>query len=160
MSVHPFHSQQNGRAGCINFHSQQYGRAGGITFHQHQYRRAGCVPFHSQQYGRAVCRVYILPLPAVWTCRVCSFLSPAVLTCREYPFFKCRNVGLSGIQSFRYRNEQKRQCRNLSGTGIRGSSPVPKCSGTRMLRYRTDIQDTGMPMLAASTWMPMPSYVN
>jgi hypothetical protein len=31
-------------------------------------------------------------------------------------------------------------------------------SGTGMLRYRTEIQDAGMPMPAASTSMPMPSY--
>jgi hypothetical protein len=31
-------------------------------------------------------------------------------------------------------------------------------SGTGMLRYRTEIQDAGMPMQVASTSMPMPSY--
>jgi hypothetical protein len=31
-------------------------------------------------------------------------------------------------------------------------------SGTRMLRYRTEIQDAGVPMPVASAWMPMPSY--
>jgi hypothetical protein len=49
--------------------------------------------------------------------------------CRVYPFFKCRNVGLSGIKSVRYRNEQNCRWRNQSGTG--------------MLWYRTD---DGMPM--------------
>jgi hypothetical protein len=29
---------------------------------------------------------------------------------------------------------------------------------TGMLRFRTEIQDAGMPMLAASASMPMPSY--
>ena len=48
-------------------------------------------------------------------------------------FVKCRNVG-------------------LSGTGI----SVPQ-SGTRMLRYRTELLDAGIPMLAASASMPMPS---
>jgi hypothetical protein len=31
-------------------------------------------------------------------------------------------------------------------------------SGTGMLRYQTEIQDAGMPMPAASTSLPMPSY--
>jgi hypothetical protein len=31
-------------------------------------------------------------------------------------------------------------------------------SGAGMIRYRTEIQDAGMPMPAASTSMPMPSY--
>jgi len=31
-------------------------------------------------------------------------------------------------------------------------------SGTGMLRYRTEMQDAGMPKPAASTSMPMPSY--
>ncbi len=42
---------------------------------------------------------------------------------------------MSGIQSGRYRNEQKYRCRNQSGSGKRGPSPVPECSGTG-LRYR------------------------
>ncbi len=29
---------------------------------------------------------------------------------------------------------------------------------TRMLQHWTEMRDAGMPMLAASTWMPMPSY--
>jgi hypothetical protein len=33
-------------------------------------------------------------------------------------------------------------------------------SSTGMLRYRTEIQDAGIPMSAASTSMPMPSYDN
>jgi hypothetical protein len=73
-------------------------------------------------------------LPAVWTCTAWVSLSPpptlAVWACRVYPFCKCRNVGLSGIQSVRYRNEQKCRCRNQSGTEIRGPSSVPECSGT------------------------------
>jgi hypothetical protein len=50
---------------------------------------AWCMPFHCQQYGLAGC---------------VPFLSPAVWMCRLHPFFKCRNVRLSGIQSLRYRN--------------------------------------------------------
>jgi hypothetical protein len=41
----------------------------------------------------------------------------------------------------------------MSGTGIR----VPQ-SGTGMLRYRTEMLDTGIPMPAASASMPLPSY--
>jgi hypothetical protein len=50
-------------------------------------------------------------------------------------FYRWRNVGLSGISSVRYRNEQKRWCQKQSGTGIRGPSPVPECSGAGQ-RYR------------------------
>jgi hypothetical protein len=39
-----------------------------------------------------------------------------------------------------------------SGTGMN------KNSDARMLRYRTEIQEAGMPMPAALTSMPMPSY--
>ncbi len=55
------------------------------------------------QFGRALYLVSLSPPPplAVWTCRV-------------YPFFKCRNVGLSGMQSVRYWNKQKCRCRNQS----------------------------------------------
>ena len=76
---------------------------------------------------------------------ILNFSLPAV---QGVPLFKCRNVGLFGIQSFRHQNEQKCQFRNQSGTRIRGTSPVPECSGTG-LRYR---------MPAASTLLPMPSY--
>jgi hypothetical protein len=50
-------------------------------------------------------------------------------------FYQCQNVGLSGILSVQYRNEQKGQWRNQSGTGIRGPSLVLECSDSR-LRYR------------------------
>jgi hypothetical protein len=73
------------------------------------YGRAGCITFHYLQFGRA------LGIP---------------FTTTNNSFFKCRNVGLSVIQSVRYRNEQKLRCRNQSGTGIRGQSLVTKCSGT------------------------------
>ncbi len=95
-----------GRVGCITFHYMQFGRALGIPistantskhFRSQQYGTAECIPFQQRQYGRA----------------------------GNIPFFKCRNVGLSGIQSVRYRNEQKCRCRNKSGTEIRGPSPVP-----------------------------------
>jgi hypothetical protein len=88
------------------------------------YGRAGCITFQYLQFGRA------LGIP---------------FTTTTNRFFKCRNVGLSGIQSVRYRNEQKLRCRNQSGTG--------------MLRYRTEKQDAGMPMPAASTSMAMPNYI-
>ncbi len=76
---------------------------------------------------------------------VLNFSLPAV---QGVPLFKCRNVELFGIQSFRHQNEQKCQFWNQSGTRIRGTSPVPEWSGTG-LRYR---------MPAASTLLPMPSY--
>jgi hypothetical protein len=89
----------------------------------------------SMDLQTCMCRVYVFPQPAVWTCRMCAFLSPAVWACRVYPFFKCRNVGMYGIQSVRYQNEQNCRCRNQSSTGIRG----PSC-------YRNEIQDARMPM--------------
>jgi hypothetical protein len=54
------------------------------------------------------------------------------------------------------------------GTGMNknseaGTSPVPEKgtqSGTGMLLYRIEMQDAGMPTPAASTSMPMPSFVN
>ncbi len=64
-----------------------------------------------------------------------SKITGAYCACRVYPFFKCRNVGLSGIQSVRYQNEQKCRYWNQSDTGRRGPSPVQECSGTG-LRYR------------------------
>ncbi len=54
-----------------------------------------------------------------------------------------------------------------SGTGMNknadtGTSPVPESGDTvlyrRELRYRTEIQDAGMPMTEAVTSMPMHSY--
>jgi hypothetical protein len=63
------------------------------------YGSAGCITFHYLQFGRE------LGIP---------------FTTTTNSFFKCRNVGLSGIQSGRFRNEQKFRCRNQSGTGIRG----------------------------------------
>jgi hypothetical protein len=106
-----FHSQQNGRAGCNQFHSQEY----------MDVQCAGCMCFHCQQYSML--------------CRICAFLSTAVWTCRVYPFFKCRNVRLSGSQSVRYQNEQKCRCQNLSGARKRGHSSLLECSSTG-LRYR------------------------
>ncbi len=79
------------------------------------YGRAGCITFHYLQLRRA------LGIPFTITNNSC---------------FKCRNVGLSGIQSVRYRNEQT----------IPMSEPVRyqnkwTQSGTGMLRYRSEIQD-------------------
>jgi hypothetical protein len=125
------HCQEYGRAGCVPFYRQHYGCAlycaGCVSFHSQQNGRAACNHFESQEYERAVCMVYAFTLPGVWTYRVCPFLSPVIRMCRVYPFL---NDGLSGI-----RNGQKFRCRNQSGTGIRGPSPVPECSGTG-LRYR------------------------
>jgi len=75
---------------------------------------------------------------------------------------KNANAGTSPVPgkegSVRYRNEQKRRCRDQSCTRIRGPSPVrnvpvTECPGTG-LRYGMP----GMPMLVASTSMPMPSF--
>ncbi len=54
------------------------------------YGRSGCITFHYLQFERA------LGIPFT----------------TNNSFFKCRNVGLSGIQSVRYRNEQKFRCQN------------------------------------------------
>ncbi len=94
--------------------------------HNQQNGRAGCNHFHSQEYGRAVCRVSAFPPLAVWTwkgvgggpwipfhassmnvkgvslstaSRMGVQGAPVVWTCRVYPFFKCRNVGRSGIHT-------------------------------------------------------------
>ncbi len=100
-----------------------------------QYGHAGCIQFHSQQNGLAV----RIPFHQHQYGR-------AVCTLFYMP--ECRTV--------RYRNEQQSWCRNHSGTGIRVPSPVPECSRTG-LRYR---MPDGTPMPAASTLMPMPSYVS
>ncbi len=58
-------------------------------------------------------------------------------------FFKCRNVGLSGNQSVRYRNDQKCRCRNRSGAGIRGLRyRMPEC---RCRRHRPRCRCPAMP---------------
>ncbi len=69
------------------------------------YGRAGCITFHYLQFGRS------LGIP---------------FTTTNNSFFKCRNVGLSGIRSVQYRNEQKFLCQSQSDT--------------EMLRYLTEIQ--------------------
>jgi hypothetical protein len=74
------------------------------------------------------CRVYPIPPPAVWTCKVHLSTTSSVnvqgayrsIACCEDVqgvhatlltfvkcFYKCRNARLSGIQSVRYRNQQK-----------------------------------------------------
>ncbi len=82
------------------------------------YRRAGCITFHYSTCSVDVHWVMGIPF-----------------TTTNNSFFKCRNVRLSGIQSVRYRNEQKFRCRHQFVTKIRGPSPVPECSGTG-LRYK------------------------
>jgi hypothetical protein len=62
-------------------------------------------------------------------------------------FFKFRNSRLSGILSVLYRNEQKCQCKNQSGTRIRGPTVV----WYRNVLVLTEKPDAGL---------PMPSYVN
>jgi hypothetical protein len=63
----------------------------------------------------------------VWTCKMYSFLPPAIWTFRLYPF-----THLKKLNAGRYRNKQKFRCRNQSGSGIRGPSPVPDCSCIRL----------------------------
>ena len=72
------------------------------------YGRAGYITFHYFQIAVWTCGVYFLSMPECRTGR--HLISPVP-------------------------NEQKRRCPNQSGTGIRGPSLVPECSGTG-LRYR------------------------
>ncbi len=105
-----------------------------IFFHRQQYGRAGCLPFRSQQYGRRTCRAYPFQLPAVWMCRVYLFPQPVEWTCWVYPGFMHLffNAGQFGNRSFRYPKEKKFRRKNRSRAGIKGPSPVPQCSGTRL----------------------------
>jgi hypothetical protein len=80
--------------------------------------------------------------------------SEMAIRAKRVPFGpkKVEIVRLSGIQSVRYRNEKIFDA---------GSSPVPEYgdqSGSGMLRYRTELQDARMPIVMASTSIPMPSY--
>ncbi len=84
------------------------------------YGRAGCTTFHYMQFGRA------LSIP---------------FTTTNNSRFKYRNIGLSGIQSVRYRNEQRIPMPEPVRFWNKGTQ-----SGAGMLRYRSEIQDAGMPM--------------
>ncbi len=64
---------------------------------------------------------------------------------------KCRNAGLSGIQSLWYQNEKT----NGAGTGRYQTKLMQ--SGI-LFRYRTEIMDAGIPMPALVSSMPMPSF--
>ncbi len=80
------------------------------------------------------------PKPAVWMCRVYRFLKmPECRTVRHPVSPVPEWTKMLMPEPFQYRNK-----RTQSGTG--------------MLRYRTEIQDAGMPIPAASTSMPMPCY--
>jgi hypothetical protein len=46
-----------------------------------------------------------------------------------------------------------------SGNGMNKNVDAGNQSGFGILRYRTENQDAGVPMPAASTSMPMPSYI-
>ncbi len=82
--------------------------------------------------------------PSELRCSILSYTAPCELhySLTELPsalvplcnFVKCRNAGLSG-----------------TGTSV-------SQSGTGMLRYRSEMLDAGISMLAASASMPMPSY--
>ncbi len=83
------------------------------------------------------CRVCPFPFPAVWTCRVCPFPFPAVWTCRVYPFHhrQCERAGCISSPS-----RAVWMCRvYVSLFRFFNFS-----SGTRMLRYRTEIPDAGI----------------
>ncbi len=109
-------------------------------------------------------QVYPIPPPKVGMCRVYSFPPTSSVGMQGFPFppqCECSGctfllmpgAGLSGILSVWFKNGQKCWCRKQFGTGIRGLSLVPECSGT-ILKYRMP----GVPMPVASAWMPMPSY--
>jgi hypothetical protein len=66
--------------------------------------------------------------------------------------YKCRNAGLSGIRSVRYRNEK------LTMPGMVRYRTKPRQSSIFLVRYRTEIIDAGMPMTALVSSMPMPNY--
>jgi hypothetical protein len=74
------------------------------------------------------CKMYHSPSLAVWTCKVCVSLSTFV----KYSF-NCRNAGLFGIRSVRYRNKQKCRCRNQPGTGPTYRMPECRCRCPAML---------------------------
>jgi hypothetical protein len=89
---------------------------------------AWCMPFHCQQYGLAGC----------------------------VPFY-CQQYGRAGCTPFLNAGMSDFPASSHSGTGMNksadaGNIPVPeKGAQSGMLRYHTQIQDAGMPML-------MPSY--
>ncbi len=70
--------------------------------------------------------------------------------CVRVRVYKCRNTGLSGIRSVRYRKEKIDA----------GTSPVPdqaKAVRHFLIRYRTENIDAGMPMPELVFWMPSPA---
>ncbi len=147
----PLHCQEYGRAGCVLFYRQQYGCAGCVSFHSQQNGRAACNHFESKKYERAVCRVYAFTLPGVWTYRPTGCV----------PFY-ASNKDVQGVPLFKWRTVRHPVIPLPEWTKIPMPEPVRyrnkgTQSGTGMLRYRTEIQDAGMPM--ASTSMTMPSYV-
>ncbi len=81
-----------------------------------------------------------------WMCRVIHFplqfgrALGIAFTTNNNSFIKCWNVRLSSIQSVRYQNEKK----ILMPEPVRSRNKGTQ-SGTGMLRYRTEIQDAGMP---------------
>jgi hypothetical protein len=131
------------------------------------------------------CRVSPLPPPAVWTCRVCPFLPPAVwmqgVSLSTASSMDVQGVSLSTASSMDagcipfYLQQYKRAgCTPFLNAGM-SDCPATNQYGTGMnrnadaktslvpekghpVRYRTEIQGSGMPMPAASTSMPMPSY--
>ncbi len=173
------HHQQYGRAGCNPYHWQPCGRAGCNHFNRQQCGCAGFIPLHHKQCGRARC----IPFHHVWVCGMYPLLQPAVWVCRVYPFPPCASV-----QGVSLSTTRAWMCRVYpfprAGCFFFHLYPVCKCwnetlSGRNLIipvlewkkcpcrnqpywnkgtQYRTELLDTGMPMLVASAWTPMPSY--
>jgi hypothetical protein len=120
-----------------------------------------------------------LSTPAVWTCKVYPF-PPCVsvqgvslsttssMNVQGVSLSTCSTAGCFFFHLYPVLNAGTRQCpaSDHTGTGMK-KIPMPgpaRCwnkgtqSNTVVFRYRTELLDTGMPMLAASPWMPMPSY--
>jgi hypothetical protein len=85
--------------------------------------------------------------------RVCFHVCVRVRVHLCVRVYKCRNAGLSGIQSVRYRTEKK-----LTRLGIVQYWTKPRQTGNFLVQYRTEIINAGMPMLVLVSSMPMPSY--
>ncbi len=67
---------------------------------------------------------------------------------------KCRNAGLSGIRSVRYRNEKITMLEQV------WCRTKPSPSGIFLVRYRTKMIDAGMSMLALVCSMQMPRFAS
>jgi hypothetical protein len=66
--------------------------------------------------------------------------------------YKCRNAGLTGIQSV------GTGMKKLMMPGQVRYQTKPRQSGIFLVQYQTEIVNAGMPMPVLVSWMPMPSY--